>query len=122
MVELDGLIYVLGGENEATELTAVEVFDPHFNTWKPQTSMTMVRSVRPQHQNPPRVLVSGHWVGLGRCSLCWGVAGPASWFWVILLPSRFRRDDGSLPTVLDLELWLAQVLIRRTGPVRTPPP
>lgn len=58
MVELDGLIYVLGGENEAMELTTVEVFDPHFNTWKPQTSMTMVRSVRPQEQNPPRALVS----------------------------------------------------------------
>lgn len=48
------------------ELTTVEVFDPHFNTWKPQTSMTMVRSVRSQEphvqteqgpdtqqQNPP---------------------------------------------------------------------
>lgn len=45
VVELDGLIYVLGGENEVAELTTVEVFDPHFNTWKPQTSMTMVRSV-----------------------------------------------------------------------------
>lgn len=46
VVELDGLIYVLGGENEVTELTTVEVFDPHFNTWRPQASMTMVRSVR----------------------------------------------------------------------------
>lgn len=93
MVELDGLIYVLGGENEAMELTTVEVFDPHFNTWKPQTSMTMVRSVRPQEQNPPPGPGISHWGRLGRCSVCWGVAGPASWFWVILLPSRFRRPS-----------------------------
>lgn len=56
MVELDGLIYVLGGENEVTELTTVEVFDPHFNTWKPQTSMTMVRSVRAQRAELARGL------------------------------------------------------------------
>lgn len=48
MVELDGLIYVLGGENEETELITVEVFDPHFNTWKMQTSMTMIRKVTTQ--------------------------------------------------------------------------
>uniref|UniRef100_A0A7N6AIC0 BTB domain-containing protein n=1 Tax=Anabas testudineus TaxID=64144 RepID=A0A7N6AIC0_ANATE len=45
VVELDGLIYVLGGENEVTELITVEVFDPHFSTWKMQTSMTMIRKV-----------------------------------------------------------------------------
>lgn len=61
VVELDGLIYVLGGENEAMELTTVEVFDPHFSTWKPQTSMTMVRSV--SSQNPPAPGTSG-WVRL----------------------------------------------------------
>lgn len=78
VVELDGLIYVLGGENEVTELTTVEVFDPHFNTWKPQTSMTMVRSVRRRRParpgtdgalSPPlsrlcvgdRVLLSSRW-------------------------------------------------------------
>lgn len=72
VVELDGLIYVLGGENEATELTAVEVFDPHFNTWKPQTSMTMVRSVRAQERllqtGTPRSS-PGIWVGLDRGSV-----------------------------------------------------
>lgn len=47
VVELDGLIYVLGGENEAMELMTVEVFDPHFNSWKMQTSMTMIRKVNP---------------------------------------------------------------------------
>lgn len=44
-VELEGLIYVLGGENKDGELITVEVFDPHFSTWKPQTSMTMIRKV-----------------------------------------------------------------------------
>lgn len=47
VVELDGLIYVLGGESESAELTTVEVFDPHLNTWKMQTSMTMIRKVNP---------------------------------------------------------------------------
>lgn len=46
MVELDGLIYVLGGENDVIELITVEVFDPHFSTWKMQTSMTMIRKVQ----------------------------------------------------------------------------
>uniref|UniRef100_A0A3B3H382 Gigaxonin n=1 Tax=Oryzias latipes TaxID=8090 RepID=A0A3B3H382_ORYLA len=45
VVELDGLIYVLGGENETAELTSVEVFDPHLSTWRMQTSMTMIRKV-----------------------------------------------------------------------------
>lgn len=45
MVELDGLIYVLGGETEDLELTSVEVFDPHSNNWKMTTSMTMIRKV-----------------------------------------------------------------------------
>ncbi|KAJ0029489.1 hypothetical protein NQD34_004486 [Periophthalmus magnuspinnatus] len=45
IVELDGLIYILGGENDVMELVSVEVFDPHFNTWKTQTDMTMVRKV-----------------------------------------------------------------------------
>lgn len=44
-MELDGLVYVLGGENNVAALTTVEVFDPHFNTWKTQTSMTMIRKV-----------------------------------------------------------------------------
>lgn len=48
VVELDGLIYVLGGENEETELITVEVFDPHFNSWRMQTSMTMIRKVTTQ--------------------------------------------------------------------------
>ncbi|TSK38445.1 Gigaxonin [Bagarius yarrelli] len=44
IAELDGLIYVLGGENEDTEvLLTMEVFDPHLNTWTIQTSMTTVR-------------------------------------------------------------------------------
>lgn len=45
VVELDGLIYVLGGESEELGLITVEVFDPYFNTWKMQTSMTMIRKV-----------------------------------------------------------------------------
>ncbi|XP_075994440.1 gigaxonin, partial [Genypterus blacodes] len=43
VVELDGLIYVLGGEDQEMELLTVEVFDPHCNAWRLQTSMTMVR-------------------------------------------------------------------------------
>ncbi|MEQ2196382.1 hypothetical protein XENOCAPTIV_023258 [Xenoophorus captivus] len=45
VVEVDGLIYVLGGEAEDIALTTVEVFDPHFSSWKIQTSMTMIRKV-----------------------------------------------------------------------------
>lgn len=52
VVELDGLIYVLGGENETAELTSVEVFDPHLSTWRMQTSMTMIRKVSPTR--PPQ--------------------------------------------------------------------
>lgn len=73
------------------ELTTVEVFDPHFNTWKPQTSMTMVRSVRSQErhvqtekghdtqqQNPPQPLVSAAGSGWTR-ALYVGVGGITSW-------------------------------------------
>lgn len=45
LVELDGLVYVLGGENDVCALTSVEVFDPHSSTWRTQTSMTMIRKV-----------------------------------------------------------------------------
>lgn len=74
VVELDGLIYVLGGENEAMELTTVEVFDPHFSTWKPQTSMTMVRSVSPEEPRaqtePPPGPGTSLWVRLDRRCVC----------------------------------------------------
>lgn len=47
MAELDGMIYVLGGENEDTEvLLTMEVFDPHCNVWRTQPKMTTVRKVR----------------------------------------------------------------------------
>lgn len=45
IVELDGLVYVLGGESEDCELLTVEVYDPHFNTWSVGPNMTMVRKV-----------------------------------------------------------------------------
>ncbi len=41
------MIYVLGGENEDTEvLLTMEVFDPHCNVWRTQPKMTTVRKVR----------------------------------------------------------------------------
>ncbi|KAL0167800.1 hypothetical protein M9458_036022, partial [Cirrhinus mrigala] len=44
IAELDGKIYVLGGENEDTEvLLTMEVFDPHCNVWRTQPKMTTVR-------------------------------------------------------------------------------
>lgn len=47
IAELDGMIYVLGGENEDTEvLLTMEVFDPHCNVWRTQPKMTTVRKVR----------------------------------------------------------------------------
>ena len=49
MVELDGMIYVLGGENKETELVTMEMFNPYLKTWKLLTSMTMVRKVRNQN-------------------------------------------------------------------------
>lgn len=49
---MDGLIYVLGGENEDTEvLLTMEVFDPHLNNWTTQTSMTTVRKVREKNNS-----------------------------------------------------------------------
>ena len=45
MVELDGMIYVLGGESKEMELVTMEMFNPYLKTWKLQTSMTMVRKV-----------------------------------------------------------------------------
>ncbi|MEQ2176600.1 hypothetical protein GOODEAATRI_029667 [Goodea atripinnis] len=52
VVEVDGLIYVLGGEAEDIALTTVEVFDPHFSSWKIQTSMTMIRKVTAEPRRP----------------------------------------------------------------------
>lgn len=53
---MDGLIYVLGGENEDTEvLLTMEVFDPHLNNWTTQTSMTTVRKV--SQSNAPVFIV-----------------------------------------------------------------
>lgn len=62
MVELDGLIYVLGGESEELGLITVEVFDPYFNTWKMQTSMTMIRKVTPSpiYTHTPQVFISSN--------------------------------------------------------------
>jgi kelch-like protein 16 (gigaxonin) len=45
VVELDGMIYVLGGENKEMELVTMEMFNPYLKTWKLLPSMTMVRKV-----------------------------------------------------------------------------
>lgn len=46
IAELDGMVYVLGGENKNTEvLLSMEVFDPHCNVWKTQPNMSTVRKV-----------------------------------------------------------------------------
>ena len=45
LAELDGMVYVMGGEDLEIEMLTVEVFDPHSNTWKLSTSMNMVRKV-----------------------------------------------------------------------------
>lgn len=46
IAELDGMIYVLGGENNETEvLLTMEVYDPHCNVWRTQPKMTTVRKV-----------------------------------------------------------------------------
>lgn len=44
-MEIDGLIHVLGGEDGASELLTMEVYDPHTRTWSARAGMTMVRKV-----------------------------------------------------------------------------
>lgn len=63
---MDGLIYVLGGENEDTEvLLTMEVFDPHLNNWMTQTSMTTVRKVN--QSNAPVIIVIQ--LCIGQCEI-----------------------------------------------------
>jgi len=44
VVALDGLLYVIGGEDETTNLDAVECYNPKTNTW------TMVAPLRNTNQ------------------------------------------------------------------------
>jgi kelch-like protein 16 (gigaxonin) len=45
-VEIDGMLYILGGEDGSKELTSMERYDIYSKTWTKQPDLTMVRKVR----------------------------------------------------------------------------
>lgn len=48
IVEIDGMLYVLGGEDGDKELISMECYDIYSKTWTKQPNLTMVRKVRIQ--------------------------------------------------------------------------
>lgn len=46
MVEIDGILYILGGEDGERELISMESYDIYNRTWTKQPDLTMVRKVR----------------------------------------------------------------------------
>lgn len=46
MVEIDGILYILGGEDGERELISMESYDIYSRTWTKQPDLTMVRKVR----------------------------------------------------------------------------
>lgn len=46
IVEIDGMLYVLGGEDGDKELISMECYDIYSKTWTKQPDLTMVRKVR----------------------------------------------------------------------------
>lgn len=46
IVEIDGMLYVLGGEDGEKELISMECYDIYSKTWTKQPDLTMVRKVR----------------------------------------------------------------------------
>lgn len=46
VVEIDGILYILGGEDGERELISMESYDIYSRTWTKQPDLTMVRKVR----------------------------------------------------------------------------
>lgn len=46
IVEIDGMLYILGGEDGEKELISMECYDIYSKTWTKQPDLTMVRKVR----------------------------------------------------------------------------
>lgn len=46
IVEIDGMLYILGGEDGEKELISMERYDIYSKTWTKQPDLTMVRKVR----------------------------------------------------------------------------
>lgn len=46
MVEIDGILYILGGEDGERELISMESYDIYSRTWTKQPDLTMVRKVK----------------------------------------------------------------------------
>lgn len=46
MVEIDGILYILGGEDGEKELISIESYDIYSRTWTKQPDLTMVRKVK----------------------------------------------------------------------------
>ena len=44
--QIDGMLYVLGGEDGEKELISMECYDIYSKTWTKQPDLTMVRKVR----------------------------------------------------------------------------
>lgn len=55
IVEIDGMLYILGGEDGEKELISMECYDIYSKTWTKQPDLTMVRKVR-------TILVITDWV------------------------------------------------------------
>lgn len=54
IVEIDGMLYILGGEDGDKELISMERYDIYSRTWAKQPDLTMVRKVRttsPTHRD-----------------------------------------------------------------------
>lgn len=45
IVEIDGMLYILGGEDGDRELISMECYDIYSKTWTKQPDLTMVRKV-----------------------------------------------------------------------------
>lgn len=46
VVEIDGILYILGGEDGERELISMESYDIYSRTWTKQPDLTMVRKVK----------------------------------------------------------------------------
>lgn len=69
IVEIDGMLYILGGEDGDRELISMECYDIYSKTWTKQPDLTMVRKVSAAVSQLQQLLYkSVSLSGVGGCS------------------------------------------------------
>ncbi|CAI9599571.1 unnamed protein product [Staurois parvus] len=104
VVEIDGVIYILGGEDGDRELISMESYDTCTKTWSKQQNMTMVRKIGCYASMKKKIYAmgGGSYGKLFESVECYD---PKTQQWTAICPLKERRF-GAVACGVGMELYV----------------